>query len=250
MDILLVPGLWLDGASWEPVLDPLRAAGHAPRALTMPGLGARATEASGIGIRDWIDAVVDEIDGAAGDVVLVGHSGGGNVIWGAADARPDRIARAVFVDTVPPPDGFGINEFAAVDGLVPFPGWDFFPDEDVRDLDAAVRARTSALMRSVPARATSDPVRLADPRRFDVPVTLLMGRPRPFRGRARPGSVGAVRRGVRAHPRRRGAHDRLGPLAPVLGSRAPRRAARHRNRLAPEAVASLPAASGLDTVGR
>lgn len=175
MHILLVPGLWLDGSSWEPVLDPLRAAGHAPRALTMPGLGARATEASGIGIRDWIDAVVDEIDGAAGDVVLVGHSGGGNVIWGAADARPDRMARAVFVDTVPPPDGFGINEFDAVDGLVPFPGWDFFPDEDVRDLDAAVRARTSALMRSVPARATSDPLRLADPRRFDVPVTLLMG---------------------------------------------------------------------------
>ncbi|MDQ4213340.1 alpha/beta hydrolase [Microbacterium capsulatum] len=175
MDIILVPGLWLDASSWDPVLGPLRAAGHAPHPLTMPGVGEPAASSADVGIADWVDAVVTAIDETAGDVVLVGHSGGGNVVWGAVDARPDRVARAVFVDTVPPPDGSGISEFEVVDGVIPFPGWDFFPDEDVRDLDAQTRARTAPEALSVPARVPTDPIALGDERRYDVPATLLMG---------------------------------------------------------------------------
>ena len=31
--------------------------------------------------------------------MVVGHSGGGNVAWGVADARPDAVSRVIFVDT-------------------------------------------------------------------------------------------------------------------------------------------------------
>ncbi|MBS1674915.1 MAG: alpha/beta hydrolase [Actinobacteria bacterium] len=175
MDVILVPGLWLDAGSWAPVLEPLRAAGHAPRALTMPGVGAAETSSAGIRLDDWIAATVAAIDDTQGELVLVGHSGGGNVVWGAVDARPDRIRRAVFVDTVPPPAGFGISEFPVVDGVIPFPGWDFFDDEDVSDLDAPTRESASRSARSVPARVPTDPIALSDLRRHDVPVTLLMG---------------------------------------------------------------------------
>lgn len=175
MNIILVPGLWLDADSWEPVLGPLRAAGHSPLPLTMPGVGVPAESSAVIRLTDWIDAVIAAIDDAASDVTLVGHSGGGNVVWGAVDARPDRIARAVFVDTVPPPDGAGISEFEIVDGVIPFPGWDFFPDEDVHDLDESTRARTAPAALSVPAQVPTDPIRLTDERRYTVPVTLLMG---------------------------------------------------------------------------
>ena len=34
MDVILVPGLWLDGASWERVVPPLEQAGHRVRPLT------------------------------------------------------------------------------------------------------------------------------------------------------------------------------------------------------------------------
>ncbi|MGW9113988.1 alpha/beta fold hydrolase [Microbacterium sp. NPDC055683] len=173
MEIILVPGLWLDADSWSAVTPALEAAGHTPRPLTLPGVGDPSPD--GIGIADWVDAVIAEIDAADAPVVLVGHSGGGNVVWGAADARPARVARVVFVDTVPPPPGAGISEFPVDGGIVPFPGWDFFPDEDVHDLDAATRARTEPLTRSVPARVPTDAIRLADPRRHEVPVTLLMG---------------------------------------------------------------------------
>lgn len=174
MDIILVPGLWLDASSWDAVSPALTAAGHRVHPLTPPGVGAPAEQSAEVGIADWVNAVVERIDELAGDVVLVGHSGGGNVVWGAADVRPDRVRRVVFVDTVPPPPGHAISEFPVVDGVIPFPGWDFFPDEDVSDLTPEVRARTAPAAKSVPARVPTDPIALSGDR-HRVPVTLLMG---------------------------------------------------------------------------
>ncbi|CAN7302650.1 alpha/beta hydrolase [Microbacterium maritypicum] len=174
MDIILIPGLWLDASSWEEVIPALEQAGHRAHPLTLPGLGAPAAISAGIGIAEWIDAAVHAVDALQGEIVVVGHSGGGNVAWGVADARPERLKRVVFVDTVPPPAGSGISEFEIVDGVVPFPGWGFFPDEDVSDLDDATRARTTRLTRSVPARVPTDGIVLENRSRHRVPVTLLM----------------------------------------------------------------------------
>ncbi len=176
MDVILIPGLWLDASSWDDVVPHLQAAGLRPRPLTLPGVGASGADTATVGIDTWVDAVVREIDAAPDPVVLVGHSGGGNVAWGAADRRPDRVVRVVFVDTVPPPAGAEISQFPLVDGVVPFPGWDFFDDEDVADLDEATRRRTAPLTRSVPGRVPTDGITLDDDRRYQVPVTLLNGR--------------------------------------------------------------------------
>lgn len=175
MDIILVPGLWLDASSWEDVIPALESAGHTTHPLTLPGVGASASDSSDIGIQDWVDAVVTEIDAAGGPVVLVGHSGGGNVVWAAAEARADSVRRVVFVDTVPPPGGHGISEFEIVDGVVPFPGWDSFDAPDVEDLAPGVREKWAARARSVPARVPTDPLVLEGTHRHRVPVTLLMG---------------------------------------------------------------------------
>ncbi|MFT4156724.1 MAG: alpha/beta fold hydrolase [Microbacterium sp.] len=175
MDIILIPGLWLDASSWNAVTPALKAAGHRVHPITMPGVGSPAADSAEIGIADWVDAGVTAVDEVEGPVVVVGHSGGGNVAWGVADARTDKVARVIFVDTVPPPSGSGISEFEIVDGVIPFPGWDFFPDEDVHDMDAATRARTAPLTKSVPARVPTDPIDLGSGARYGVPVTLLMG---------------------------------------------------------------------------
>ena len=175
MKIILIPGLWLDATSWDQVTPVLHRAGHSVHAMTMPGVGAPASRSSEIGIADWVAAVVDEIDKTPGLVVLVGHSGGGNVVYGAVDARPERIARVIFVDTFPPADGGSIWEFPVVDGVVPFPGWDFFEQAEVADLDDATRAAAAAGTRSVPVRVPTDPLRLRDDRRRRVPATMLTG---------------------------------------------------------------------------
>ena len=175
MDIILVPGLWLDAASWDPVVPALREAGHTPRPVTLPGVGAPAAESADIGIQDWVDAVVAEIDASAERIVLVGHSGGGNVVWAAAEARADRVARVVFVDSVPPPPGGSISEFDVVDGVIPFPGWEFFDEPDLADIDAETRAMWAQRARTVPARVPTDEVRLEGTARHAVPVTILSG---------------------------------------------------------------------------
>jgi pimeloyl-ACP methyl ester carboxylesterase len=161
MDIILIPGLWLDASSWDAVTPALTDAGHAVHPVPSPGLGVPAPQSADIGIADWVDAV--------------GHSGGGNVAWGAADARPDRVARVVFVDTVPPPSGQAISEFEVVDGVVPFPGWDSFDEPEVFDLDERTRSEAAAHTASVAAKVPTDPLVLTDDRRHQVPVTLLMG---------------------------------------------------------------------------
>ncbi|QEW02974.1 alpha/beta fold hydrolase [Microbacterium lushaniae] len=175
MHIILIPGLWLDASTWDDVVPALEAAGHTSHPLTMPGLGEPAERSADIGIADWVAAVVAEIDRLPDPVVLVGHSGGGNVAWGAADARPDRAARIVFVDTFPPGDGGSIWEFPVVEGVVPFPGWDAFEDAEVGDLDDRTRAAAASRARSVPARIPTDAISLTDPRRYAIPVTMLTG---------------------------------------------------------------------------
>lgn len=175
MDIILVPGLWLDASSWDGIVPALQSAGHDAHPLTMPGVGAPADESAQIGIADWVDAVVDRIDALPGLVVLVGHSGGGNVVYGAVDARPERTARVIFVDTFPPGDGGSIWEFPIVDGVVPFPGWEFFEEQEVYDLDERTRARVAAAAKSVPAKVPTDPLSLTDERRRHVPATMLTG---------------------------------------------------------------------------
>ncbi|WP_396644158.1 alpha/beta fold hydrolase [Microbacterium sp.] len=168
MDVILVPGLWLDASSWDAVTPALTEAGHRVHPLTLPA-------ASDARIDDWVAAVVDEIDAAEGPVVLVGHSGGGNVVWGAADARADRVHRVVFVDTMPPPPGAMISEFPVRDGVVPFPGWDFFDEPDVADLDDETRRRVAARAVDVPGAVPTDPLPLTDDRRHGIPVTVLSG---------------------------------------------------------------------------
>lgn len=175
MDIVLIPGLWLDAATWDEVLPPLLAAGHRPHPLTLPGMESVDADRSAITLQDHVDAVVAVIDALPeAPVALVGHSGGGAVAHAAVDARPDRVARVVYVDSLPLRDGGCINdELPVVDGEIPLPDWSVFDAADLVDLDddqlAAFRARAIP----APVRVACDPQRLADPRRYDVPVTVI-----------------------------------------------------------------------------
>src|SRR5258707_30954 len=120
MDIILIPGSWLDGSSWAEVTPALEHAGHRVRALTLPGLESADAARAGPRLRGHVDAVVTAVHEANGPVVLVGHSGGGAIAHAAADARPDRVARVVYVDAWPLGDGLAINdELPVVDGEIP-----------------------------------------------------------------------------------------------------------------------------------
>jgi pimeloyl-ACP methyl ester carboxylesterase len=175
--LILVPGFWLDASSWSEVTPALEAAGHDVRPITLPGLESRDADRSSIGLADHVAAVVETIDADDEPVVLVGHSGGGAVVHAAVDQRPDRVTRAVYVDSGPLPDGVAINPALPVDaGEVPLPDWDLFRQDGARDLDdftdqqlEAFRARAIP----IPVGAARDPQVLKDERRYDVPITLI-----------------------------------------------------------------------------
>jgi pimeloyl-ACP methyl ester carboxylesterase len=177
MDIILIPGFWLDASSWDEIIPALRQAGHRVRALTLPGMESKDADRSQITLRDHIDAVVeaiDSVDPASGQVVLVGHSGGGAIAHAAADARPGRVARVIYVDSFPMGEGGLINDELPVEnGEVPLPDWSLFEKEDLVDLDDDLRAAFRERAIPTPVHVASDRQRLSDERRYDVPATVI-----------------------------------------------------------------------------
>lgn len=172
MHAILIAGFWLDGSSWASIVPRLKATGFSIHTPTLPGLVPDA-DRSGIGLADHIAAVVELVDALDGTVVLVGHSGGGAIAWGVADARPDRVARIVFVDSGPLGQGRSVNDELPVAGdEIPLPDWSVF-EGSLDDFDEAGLAAFRARAIPQPARVATDGIELHDERRFGVPVTVV-----------------------------------------------------------------------------
>ena len=171
MDILLVAGLWLDGSAWDGVVPALEQLGHRPVPLTLPGQGDGSASAT---LDDQVAAVLDAVDSASGRPMVVGHSAACTLAWLAADARPEGVAKIVLIGGFPSADGQPYADFFALkDGVMPFPGWDQFEGPDSADLDDKARRAIEAAAIPVPEGVAKGVVRLADERRFDVPVVLV-----------------------------------------------------------------------------
>lgn len=104
---VLLHGAWHGGWCWQRVAGPLRAAGHTVYTPTQTGLGERSHlmsrsitldtfTADLVNVLEWEDLR---------DVILVGHSFGGNAISGAADRVPHRIRHLVYLDAILPVSG-------------------------------------------------------------------------------------------------------------------------------------------------
>jgi pimeloyl-ACP methyl ester carboxylesterase len=112
---VLLHGAWHGGWCWQKVTPALRAAGHVVYTPTQTGLGERSHLLSQeVGLetfaQDLINLLVWE---DLRDVVLVGHSFGGNAITAAADRVPERIGHLVYLDAIVPVSGQ--SAFACMD---------------------------------------------------------------------------------------------------------------------------------------
>jgi pimeloyl-ACP methyl ester carboxylesterase len=100
---------------WRPIEQRLRPAGHEVLRPTLTGIGERKHLATGeVDLNTHIQDVLGVIDYEdSSDIVLVGHSYGGMVVTGVADAIPDKIASLVYLDAFVPENGQSLF------GLVP-----------------------------------------------------------------------------------------------------------------------------------
>jgi pimeloyl-ACP methyl ester carboxylesterase len=171
MEIVLIAGLWLDGSVWKEVATELERLGHRPVPLTLPGQGAGSASAT---LDDQVAAVLAAVDSASGTAMVVGHSAAATLAWMAADARPEKVAKAVLIGGFPSADGDTYADFFEVTaGVMPFPGWGPFDGADSADLDEETRQAIESAAIPVPEGVARGVVRLADERRFDVPVVLV-----------------------------------------------------------------------------
>ncbi|GAB3671215.1 hypothetical protein GCM10027591_16860 [Zhihengliuella somnathii] len=174
MDVILIPGFWLSGDSWDPATRRLEADGHRCLAMTLPGKESPIASRHGIGLRTHIDAVVDVLDSVTDPVTLVGHSGGAAIIQGAADARPDKVRRVVYVDAFPLPDGGVINdEFPANGCSLPLPAWDEFDEPDLEGLTPELRDKFRLMAVPEPALVATEPVSVSNPARLDIEAHVI-----------------------------------------------------------------------------
>lgn len=114
-NIVLVHGAWHGGWCYRDTAAALRKAGHDVFTPTHTGVGERAHQSSEqitleTHIRDVLGCIEAE---ELKDIILVGHSYGGMVVTGVADAVPGKIASLVYLDAFVPENGQSLF------GLVP-----------------------------------------------------------------------------------------------------------------------------------
>jgi pimeloyl-ACP methyl ester carboxylesterase len=99
---VLVHGAWHGGWCWRDVRRRLEAAGHLVFTPTQTGLGERSHLVSGtIDLDVFVQDVVNVLRfERLEDVVLVGHSFGGNAISGAAQRMPEAVRKLVYLDAL------------------------------------------------------------------------------------------------------------------------------------------------------
>lgn len=107
---VLVAGGHMGGWVWREVAARLRDSGDSAYPATLTGLGDRRHLAGPdtdleTHIEDLVQ-VIDDLDEQ--DVVLVGHCYGIYPVVGAADRRPERVGRIVYVDAPMPQDGYSM----------------------------------------------------------------------------------------------------------------------------------------------
>jgi pimeloyl-ACP methyl ester carboxylesterase len=140
---VLVHGAWGGAWIWRRMLGPLRTVGHEVHAVTLTGVGERAHLLQpGVALQTHVDDVLGLVDAEElRSIVLVGHSYGGMVVTGAADAL---LAR-----------GAGwLERLVYIDAQVPLPGecWSsLHPAEVVAQRVAAAAANGGALPPPDPA---------------------------------------------------------------------------------------------------
>jgi pimeloyl-ACP methyl ester carboxylesterase len=109
---VLVHGAFGGAWCWEPVTEPLEAAGHTVEAADLPGSGDDQTPLEDVTLDAYADSVCATLAARPEPAVLVGYSMGGVVITQAADRCTDKVAHLVFVCAFMPSNGQSLLDMA------------------------------------------------------------------------------------------------------------------------------------------
>jgi pimeloyl-ACP methyl ester carboxylesterase len=112
---ILIHGSWHSAWNWHKVIPLLEKAGHKAIAIDLPGMGRDKTPIESVKMKTTIEKICELIDSIPGKLILVGHSKNGIMISQAAEYRPHKIEKLVYLAAYLIPDGKTQREYSVLD---------------------------------------------------------------------------------------------------------------------------------------
>ncbi|MBC8046055.1 MAG: alpha/beta fold hydrolase [Fimbriimonadaceae bacterium] len=112
---ILIHGSWHSAWNWHRVIPILEKQGHKTIAIDLPGMGRDKTPINEVKMKSTVEKICNLIDSIKGKVILVGHSKNGIMISQAAEYRPDKIEKLVYLAAYLIPDGKTQREYSLQD---------------------------------------------------------------------------------------------------------------------------------------
>src|SRR6476659_11446377 len=112
---ILIHGSWHSAWNWHKVVPLLERAGHKAIAIDLPGMGRDKTPIQEVQLKTTVEKICSLIDQIEGKVILVGHSKNGIMISQAAEYRPDKIEKLVYLAAYLIPNGKTQREYSVCD---------------------------------------------------------------------------------------------------------------------------------------
>lgn len=114
-NFILVHGSWHSAWNWHRVKPLLEENGHTVYAIDLPGMGRDKTPVEQVTLELAVNSICELIDQIDGPIILVGHSKNGIMISQAAEYRPDRIEKLVYLAAYLIPNGKTQREYSMRD---------------------------------------------------------------------------------------------------------------------------------------
>jgi pimeloyl-ACP methyl ester carboxylesterase len=112
---ILVHGSWHSAWNWHLVTPLLEAQGHKVIVLELPGMGRDKTPVKEFTLEKAVAKIVATLDALNEKAILVGHSKNGIMISQAAEYRPDKIEKLVYLAAYLIPNGKTQREYSMED---------------------------------------------------------------------------------------------------------------------------------------
>jgi pimeloyl-ACP methyl ester carboxylesterase len=112
---VLVHGAWHGAWCWHKALPLIEARGHKVEAIDLPGHGDDRTPTTSVSLDSYVQRVCQTLDAEAEPAIVVGHSMGGIVITQAAEERPNRIRKLVYLCAFLPANGQSLMDLGRQD---------------------------------------------------------------------------------------------------------------------------------------
>jgi pimeloyl-ACP methyl ester carboxylesterase len=94
---MLIHGSWHSAWNWHKVVPILEKQGHQAIAIDLLGMGRDKTPIQEVTMQKTVAQICDLLDTIDGQVILVGHSKNGIMISQAAELRPHKIEKLVYL---------------------------------------------------------------------------------------------------------------------------------------------------------